>query len=113
MPYDPSALTSPESNLKLGAYYLSKLLKMFQGSLPLAAAGYNAGPRIVSHWFEAGADNEADVWVARIPYDETRNYVARVAGNLARYQWLEGGDAAVTLLPLQIPASARAPSDAY
>lgn len=113
VPYDPTALTNPEMNLKLGAHYLKKLLTMFQGSVPLAAAGYNAGPTIVSHWFEVGADNEADLFVARIPYDETRNYVARVAGNLARYQWLSGGDAAVAQLPLEIPASARATSDAY
>jgi soluble lytic murein transglycosylase len=58
-------------------------------------------------------DNDADLWVARIPYDETRNYVARVAGNLSRYQWLEGGDAAVTVLPLELPVGARAPADAY
>jgi soluble lytic murein transglycosylase len=113
MPYDPAALTSPEVSLKLGAYYFAKLLKMFQGSVTLAAAAYNAGPIAVSHWLETGADNDADVWVARIPYDETRNYVARVAGNLSRYQWLEGGDAAVTVLPLEIPVGARAPADAY
>jgi soluble lytic murein transglycosylase len=113
MPYDPAALTSPEVSLRLGAYYFAKLLKMFQGSVTLAAAAYNAGPIAVSHWLETGADNDADVWVARIPYDETRNYVARVAGNLSRYQWLEGGDAAVTVLPLEIPVSARAPADAY
>ena len=93
--YDPAMLTNPELNLKLGAFYLDKLLKMFQGSVPLAAAAYNAGPKAVSHWVDVGADNDADFWVARIPYDETRGYVARVAGNLARYQWLEGGDAAV------------------
>ena len=113
MPYDPAALTSPEVSLKLGAHYFAKLLKMFHGSVTLAAAAYNAGPKAVSHWLETGADNDADLWVARIPYDETRNYVARVAGNLSRYQWLEGGDAAVTVLPLEIPVSARAPSDAY
>lgn len=113
IPYEPSALTNPEANLKLGAHYLAKLMTMFQGSLPLAAASYNAGPQIVSHWFEAGKDNEVDLWVARIPYDETRGYVARVAGNLARYQWLEGGDPAVMPLPLEIPAGAKATSDAY
>ena len=113
IPYDPASLTNPEANLKLGAHYLAKLLTMFQGSVPLAAASYNAGPQIVSHWYEAGKDNEIDLWVARIPYDETRSYVARVTGNLARYQWLSGGDAAVTPLPLEIPAGARATSDAY
>ncbi|NUQ75490.1 MAG: DNA recombination protein RmuC, partial [Polyangiaceae bacterium] len=113
MPYDPAALTSPEVSLKLGAHYFAKLLKMFQGSVTLASAAYNAGPKAVSHWLATGADNDADLWVARIPYDETRNYVARVAGNLSRYQWLEGGDAAVTVLPLELPVDARAPADAY
>ena len=65
---------------------------MFQGSVPLAAAAYNAGPKIVSHWLSSGKDLDADVWVARIPYEETRNYVARVTGNLLRYQWLAGGN---------------------
>jgi soluble lytic murein transglycosylase len=51
--------------------------------------------------------------VARIPYDETRTYVGRVLSNLARYQWLAGGDAAVEMLPLTLPADARAPADAY
>lgn len=111
--YDPAALTSPEVSLKFGAFYYAKLVKMFQGSLVLASAGYNAGPKAASRWLETGADNDVDLWVARIPYDETRNYVARVAGNLARYQWLEGGDAAVTPLPLELPVGARAPADAY
>jgi soluble lytic murein transglycosylase len=51
--------------------------------------------------------------VARIPYDETRNYVARVIGNLARYQWLEGGDAAVAALLLEVPVDVEVPADAY
>jgi soluble lytic murein transglycosylase len=111
--FEPSSLTAPDMNLRLGAFYITKLLKMFQGQLILAAAAYNAGPRAVSHWVEAGADNDIDLWVARIPYDETRTYVARVAQNLARYQWLAGGDAAVSPLSLSIPASAKAPRDAY
>ena len=106
-------LTSPEANLRMGAFYVKKLAGMFEGSLPLAAASYNAGPRAVSHWLEVGADHEADVWVARIPFDETRNYVAKVMGNLARYQWLEGGDGAVAPVSLALPSKARAPADAY
>ena len=113
MPFDPAHLTSPDVNLRLGAFYIAKLLKMFQGNVVLAAAAYNAGPRAVSHWIEAGADDDLDLWVARIPYDETRNYVARVAQNLARYQWLGGGDAAVASIALAMPRGVRAPADAY
>lgn len=113
MRFEPAHLTSPDMNLRLGAFYINKLLKMFQGNVVLGAAAYNAGPRAVSHWLSVGVDNDLDLWVARIPYDETRNYVARVAQNLARYQWLLGGEAAVAPLSLSIPSDARAESDAY
>jgi soluble lytic murein transglycosylase len=113
LPFDEARLTQPDVNLRLGAFYIGKLLRMFQGSVVLAAAAYNAGPRAVSRWIEAGTDNDVDLWVARIPFDETRTYVARVTQNLSRYQWLEGGDVAVTPVSLAIPAGARAPADAY
>jgi soluble lytic murein transglycosylase len=113
LPFDEDDLVRPDVNLKLGAFYIAKLLKMWNGHVILAAASYNAGPRAVSRWLGAGSDNEADLWVARIPYDETRNYVARVIQNLSRYQWLAGGDEAVTPASLAIPADVKAPPDAY
>jgi peptidoglycan lytic transglycosylase len=111
--YDPDRLTSPDFNLRVGAFYLNKLFKMFQSQVVLASAAYNAGPKAVSHWVIAGADNDVDLWVARIPYDETRTYVARVSQNLARYQWLSGGEGAVTPLPLTLPSGVKATADAY
>jgi soluble lytic murein transglycosylase len=113
LPFDEADLTRPDVNLRLGAFYIAKLLRMFQGNVALAAAAYNAGPRAVSRWLSASPGEDLDLWVARIPFDETRNYVARVAQNLARYQWLEGGDDAVTELALPIPTDARASADAY
>jgi soluble lytic murein transglycosylase len=110
---EPGELSNPELSIRYGGYYLSKLLGMFQGSVPLAAAAYNAGPKIVSHWLSVGGDLDADVWVARIPYEESRNYVARVVGNLLRYEWLAGGNDKVAAIPLGLPKDARAPADAY
>ena len=98
-------------NLKLGAFYLGKLFKMFDGNVLYAAAAYNAGPKAVASWI-GGKDSDADVWVARIPYDETRHYVAKVAANLARYQYLQGGEAAVAPIALAMNA-ATVPEDAY
>src|SRR5262249_25008310 len=106
-------LTRPDVNLRLGTFYIAESLRMVQGTVALAAAAYNAGPPAVSHWVESSGDNELDLWVARIPFDETRNYVARVMQNLSRYQWLEGGEAAVTPVTLAIPEGVRAPADAY
>ncbi len=111
--FDPQRLKSPHVNLRLGSYYIGKLLKTFRKNPVLAVAAYNAGPRAVGQWMRPGVDAEADLWVARIPYDETRNYVARVLGNLARYQWLEGGDAAVAALVLEVPVDVEVPADAY
>jgi hypothetical protein len=34
-------------------------------------------------------------------------------GNLARYQWLSGGEAAVLALPLRLPQGVRAGEDDY
>jgi soluble lytic murein transglycosylase len=110
---DPADLQQPDVSLRLGAFYLGKLLKMFEGNIMLAAAAYNAGPNAVTDWLAGDVDHEADLWVARIPYDETRNYVARVVGNLARYQWLDGGDAAVLKVSMGFPKDARASADAY
>jgi soluble lytic murein transglycosylase len=110
---DLNDLKQPDVSLRLGAFYVGKLLKMFGGNIMLAAAAYNAGPTAVTDWLAGDIEHEADLWVARIPYDETRNYVARVVGNLARYQWLDGGDSAVIKVPMGFPKDARASADAY
>ena len=39
-----AALRDPAANMRLGVAYLAGLLEQFGGALPLAAAGYNAGP---------------------------------------------------------------------
>ncbi len=111
--FEPGLVTTPEVNLQLGSFYIAKMLKTFEGSAPLAAAGYNAGPKAVSRWLESAKEHEADVFVARIPYEETRNYVVRVMGNLARYQWLAGGDSSVAGLVLALPKNGRAGDDDY
>jgi soluble lytic murein transglycosylase len=81
--------------------------------VPLAAAGYNAGPMAVQNWLLAGGDRDADVWIARIPYQETRVYTQRVLANLARYQWLAGGASAVGELSLTLPSDTKIDDDAY
>ncbi len=111
--YDPLLLSSPDYNIRLGAHYLSKVLGTFGGNVALAAAAYNAGPRAVSRWLESGEQLPIDLWVARIPYEETRNYVMRVVGNQARYAYLSGGESAVPKLGLELPQGLRAAKDAY
>jgi soluble lytic murein transglycosylase len=111
--YDRALLELPSFNIRFGGYYLRRLLDTFGQRLILAAAAYNAGPSAVSRWLEGGEGLPLDVFVARIPYRETRIYVNRVVGNLARYAYLEGGDSNVPSLKLEIDRGLRAGSDAY
>lgn len=59
-------LTNPDSNLAVGALYLSRLLERFDGNVELALAAYNAGPTNVLRY--GGVP----------PFRETRNYVRKV-----------------------------------
>ena len=111
--YSENLLRVPRHNIRFGAYYLRRLLDTFSNQVALAAAAYNAGPKAVSHWLGGGEQLDLDVFVARIPYGETRNYVERVVENLARYSYLAGGIDSVAPLALKIPLGLRAGEDAY
>jgi soluble lytic murein transglycosylase len=103
----------PGPNLRLGASYLKKLLDTFGGNVALAAGAYNAGPLAVRRWMDGASDLSTDIFVARIPYAETLDYVERVVGNFARYRYLEGGEAAVPRLDLALPKAPPASADLY
>jgi peptidoglycan lytic transglycosylase len=111
--HESERLTQAEYNLELGAYYLGKLLGSFDARVVLAVASYNAGPHAVSRWIDGGKRMPLDIWAARIPYAETRNYVARVVSNWARYRYLAGGPDNVPKISLQMPSGLQLPSDAY
>lgn len=81
----------PAHNLRLGQVYMKSLLDRFDGSLALAAAAYNAGPRRVNEWLSAYGDpRSGDIseraFVERIPYTETRLYVQRVVEGAISYR---------------------------
>ena len=84
-------LTDPNYNARLGTAYISKMLRRFDGSYPLAVAAYNAGPGRVAEWLGTYGDPrdpsvDAIDWVESIPFSETRNYVQRVLEGLQVYR---------------------------
>ena len=90
-PFDQRRLTRDAAyNARLGAAYLMGLRERFGTSVALVAAGYNAGPGRSARWLADFGDlrREADPveWVEMIPFDETRNYVMRVAEALPVYR---------------------------
>lgn len=92
IPFNANALTAnPDYNIRLGSYYIQKLIERYDGSYPLALAAYNAGGGRVNRWLKENGDprrGEIDIvdWIEMIPYSETRNYVQRVMEGLAIYR---------------------------
>lgn len=111
-PYSAPAMGTPAVNIEYGTYYLRRLLDLFQGHPALTVAAYNAGPSAVSSWLSGGQKLALDVFVARIPFTETRNYVVRVLGNHARYAHV-AGRTSPTSLALALPTGVVVSGDAY
>ncbi|MFL5398216.1 MAG: transglycosylase SLT domain-containing protein [Myxococcales bacterium] len=87
-----SDMANPAVAIDLGAWYLSELVGRF-GDPAIAAAAYNAGPRIAAPWVVKGKDQPLDEWVESIPYRETRKYVKAVSSAWSAYRILAGGKA--------------------
>ena len=79
------ALLEPATNIDLGSRYLARMRDRF-GHAALATAAYNAGPNRVARWLPTDHCTEADLWIATIPYAETRGYVERVLAYRIIYQ---------------------------
>ncbi|GAA0890187.1 transglycosylase SLT domain-containing protein [Rhodanobacter soli] len=90
-------LYDPATNIALGTRYLAQMAARFNGSPWLASAAYNAGPNKVDQWLAARGTLAPDLFVATIPYRETREYVARVMAFSVIYDWRLSGDTVVPL----------------
>jgi soluble lytic murein transglycosylase-like protein len=78
-------LFDPEFNMELGQRYLRHLLRTPElgGNLAFAAAAYNAGEGALAKW---QLRDDALMFLATIPYTETREYVERVLYNVSAYR---------------------------
>jgi len=81
-------LALPETNIRLGAWYLGYLKQQFKGNLVAMTAAYNAGQGRVSRWISTGVWDGAFDTSDRIPVGETRHYVQRVFYTYDKYKKL-------------------------
>jgi soluble lytic murein transglycosylase len=82
--FEPGQLTDKQVNVRIGTSYLKLVLDDFGGSMPLAAAAYNAGPSRSRAW-RNGPTLEGAIWAENVPFAETRNYVKKVLSNTTVY----------------------------
>jgi soluble lytic murein transglycosylase len=88
-------LNDRDTNIAIGTAYLKLVLDDFQGSGPLAAAAYNAGPSRPRAWRGAVGSPimEGAAWAENVPFAETRDYVKKVAANATVYGLVIDGEA--------------------
>ena len=82
--FTPDQITDKETNVAIGTGYLKLVLDDFGGSMPMAAAAYNAGPGRPRRWRE-GPLLEGAIWAENVPFQETRDYVKKVLANTTSY----------------------------
>jgi soluble lytic murein transglycosylase len=88
--FRPEQLSQRDTNIAIGTAYLKLALDDFAGSMPLAAAAYNAGPGRPRSW-RNGAVLDAAIWAENVPFAETRDYVKKVLANTTNYAALITG----------------------
>ncbi|MBH1978907.1 MAG: lytic transglycosylase domain-containing protein, partial [Comamonadaceae bacterium] len=88
--FRPEQLNQRDTNIAIGTAYLKLALDDFAGSMPLAAAAYNAGPGRPRNW-RNGAVLDAAIWAENVPFAETRDYVKKVLANTTNYAALITG----------------------
>ena len=86
-----TALKDPRTNILCGIYYFSHWLGYF-GKPNAAIAAYNAGPGTVMKWLadESLVGGDGDLIISKIPYKETRKYVAKVNHYFLKYNEIYG-----------------------
>jgi soluble lytic murein transglycosylase len=80
-------LLDVDKNIQLGTSYLRQVMERFNDNPVLATAAYNAGPQRVERWLPEAGSESAAIWIAGIPFTETRNYVQRVLTYAVIYDW--------------------------
>ena len=90
-PWDPTVLDQPQVSVTLGTTHLATFLGIEGGNIPRGLAAYNAGPSRVAEWVLRRGVADDEVFVERIPFGETRDYVRAILRGREIYATVYGG----------------------
>lgn len=86
--FSKETLLEPETNIKMGCFYLSYLLDKYDGNKKSALAAYNAGFANVDAWLSHPRYSKNGKDLDVIPFPETEKYVNLVLKNERIYHYL-------------------------
>ncbi|MBU0478165.1 lytic transglycosylase domain-containing protein [bacterium] len=75
--YNKDFLYNPEINIKIGTYYLKKLLQEFNNDIDLSLGAYNGGIGNIKKWQRQKKE---------IPFEETRTFIKKVKSARIKYK---------------------------
>ncbi|HPA27841.1 MAG TPA: lytic transglycosylase domain-containing protein [Acidobacteriota bacterium] len=82
-------LNDVDVNLDIGSRYFLSIYRQFGSNLPMALAGYNAGPGRPAEWNKRPNNPQKEtLFIESIPFRETRSYVKRIMNNIWEYKRL-------------------------
>lgn len=82
--FNYSQIFDPEINIRLGCYYLNRLVNQY-GSMEVALSAYNAGSGNVTKWLGNAEYSDDGIELKYIPFQETKDYVKRIMSNQKIY----------------------------
>jgi soluble lytic murein transglycosylase len=97
--FQVSDLFLPEVNIRLGSRYLGYLHETFHYNSMPAVGAYNGGPGAMKRWQQASslAQSDPDMFVERIPYEQSRDYIKKVFGSWWNYHRLYSAEGRIGL----------------
>lgn len=87
-PMDAARLADPQTNLRVGSWYLARALQQWSQAsepVPLALAQYNAGRSSVLKWVDARSLADPEAFLQQIQFRSTRAYVRDILKQNRRY----------------------------
>ncbi|MBO5103199.1 MAG: lytic transglycosylase domain-containing protein [Clostridia bacterium] len=82
--YSEQDLTTPNINIRLGTYYISTLIKLFE-DLDTAICAYNAGPNKVKSWLQNPEYSNNQKTLITTPYPATNFYLSKIKHKMNIY----------------------------
>ena len=77
-PFSEQALFEPDVSIRYGAWYMSFLLRRYEGDFTCAVAAYHAGQGNVDAWLKNPQYSSDGVTLDVIPTEDTATYAGRV-----------------------------------
>ncbi len=81
-------ISNPDVNINAGVWYISYLLKKYDGDITNAVAAYNAGATNVDKWLQDSSLSPDGKTLSDIPFGETKRHCEKIKSYYKIYEFL-------------------------